>query len=98
MILNPLPVQSGRFTWIADSREFVAELSDLGGSFGRVYDDACDEGLTLVSSRHPGKPGIVFVINHEQRDADNDVLYWDLVPASLALRSTVPFTVRVFND
>lgn len=98
MILHPLPVQSGQFTWIAGSREFVAELSDLGGKFGRVYDDAIDEGLILVSSRHPGKPDIVFVINHEQRDAEGDVQYWDLVPASLAQRRAVPFTVRVFND
>jgi len=98
MILRPLPVKSSQFTWIREERRFVAEISDLGGQFGRVYDDACDEGLTLVSSQDSGRQDVVFAIDREECDAEGDVLYWDLVPASLALRSRVPFTVRVFND
>jgi hypothetical protein len=98
-ILRPVRVESSQFVWIKESREFVAEISDFGKwfEFGRVYDDAIDEGLTIVSSRCPGQE-IVFVINHEDHDADGDVLHWDLIPADLKQQQTVPFTVRIFND
>lgn len=48
MILRPCPVSTDRFHWQPERRLFVGEYSDLNG-LGRVYDDACDLGLTLVS-------------------------------------------------
>ena len=96
-LLNPAPVKSSLFTWHPGSRMFSAEMSDLPG-FGRVWDDACDEGLTLVSDRLPGQPSIVLTVEHEERDVDNDVRWWDLRPADLSQRQQVPFTVRVWND
>jgi hypothetical protein len=53
-------------------------------------------GLTLIS-RYQNTADIVFVVEHEEH-RDGDILYWDLKPALLALRSKVPFAVRVFND
>jgi hypothetical protein len=73
---------------------FVGEASDLGVNFGRVYDDACDVGLTLLS-RYADHNPIVFVVNHTERDADNDITYWDLVTADF---QPVGFTVRIYND
>jgi len=97
-LLKPQPeVQARQLLWDPDSRRFLGELSDLGGSFGRVYDDSIDEGLTLVS-RYPGTKDIVFVVGHVERDRERDILWWDLVPADLAQRKSTTFTVRIFND
>lgn len=92
MILHPNPVTADKLLWIPEDRRFVAEMSDIGG-FGLVYDDACDEGLTLVS-RRPGYREIVFAVEHEER-REGDTLYWDLKPAD---GKTCGFTVRIFND
>lgn len=93
-VLRPSPVSTNRFTYISADRMFVAEASDLP-EFGRVYDDACDVGLTLISAR-TGKEMVV-TVNHTERDqADGEFLYWDLVPADL--RMPPAFTVRVYND
>lgn len=95
MLLNPAPVSTARFQW--DGQRFSAEISDLPG-FGRVYDDACDEGLTLVSARRPGEQ-IVFAVTHIERDREGDLLYWDLAPAfGQPTAWSCTFTVRVFND
>jgi PleD family two-component response regulator len=73
---------------------FVAFASDLGRQpFGRVYDDACDEGLTLVS-RYNGEE-LVLVVNHTEVDREGDLRYWDLVPADFR---PARFAVRVYND
>ena len=50
MILNPAPISSTRFTFKGNT--FSAEASELQGfKLGRVYDDACDEGFSIVSER-----------------------------------------------
>ena len=96
MILHPNPVLGSRLLWLADKHQYVAEMSEIGG-FGRVYDDACDEGFTIVS-RYDGKQA-VFAVNHEERDSDGDVQWWDLIPAGPSrFASAYPFTVRIFND
>lgn len=100
MLLSPPTVPVTQFTWDPASRTFSAEISDLPGlrnGFERVWDDAVDEGCTLAS-RHSGQAPVVFAIETEQRDADNDVLWWDLKPAEHAMRQRYPFTVRIFND
>jgi len=93
-LLKPCPVSTRRFTYLADERMFVAEASDLPG-FGRVYNDACDEGLTLVSHRTGCE--IVCAVEHIERDREGDLLYWDLRPAS-SRNAPFSFTVRIFND
>lgn len=91
--LRPCPVRVEQFMWDSAERTFVAEASSLGyRSFERVYPDACDEGLTLLS-RYPGRPEVVFVVQHEER-RDGDILWWDLTPVN----AQPGFTVRVFND
>ncbi len=80
-VLTPKPVSTARFTYVPGDRLFVAEASDFaGGPFGRVYDDACDEGLTLVSAR-TGRQ-VVFAVTHIEVDRrEGELLYWDLEPA-----------------
>lgn len=101
-LLNPSLVSSDRFTVTDDGRAsdggvlMVAELSDLGREFrfGRVWDDACDVGLTIVSTR-TGRQ-VVFAIEHEERDREGELLWIDLLPANRADRGTA--RVRLYND
>jgi hypothetical protein len=96
-ILKPAPhVSAESLMWHRETAEFIGEISDIGGRFGRVYNDACDDGLTLVS-RYDGRE-ITFVVEHEERDRDGEVQWWVLKPADLALRLRTPFTVKIFND
>lgn len=95
MILRPVQVSSRQFSWFNDKRMYVAEISDLGGRFGRVYDDACDVGLTVVS-QYDERDEIVFVVDHTEVK-DGDTLWWDLKPAKPSDKNC-GFTLRVFND
>lgn len=95
MILKPAPVSTRRFS-VAKDGTLVAEISDLNG-YGRVYDDACDVGLTLVS--HKTGRQIVFVVEHQERDREWELLFEDLLPADLRVRREMPnLKVRIFND
>lgn len=93
MILKPSPVSTEAFTYSAEDNLLTAEISTLGVPFGRVFDDACDEGVTLVSHRTGRK--VVYSVVGEER-ADGDLLYWDLRPVA-ATTPGLP-NVRIFND
>lgn len=93
MILKPSPVSTTRFTYVPAQNMLVAEMSDLPG-FGQVYDDACDEGMTLISHRTGVE--IVFAVEHVERDRDGDIAYWDLRP--VRSKEWAAGTVRIFND
>lgn len=98
MLLKPNPVPSRHFTRLAGV--LVAEASDLGREpFGRVYDDACDAGLTIVSER-TGRE-VVFYVEREVRDAERELLYHVLLPTPESVRRvgcSPSLTVHVFND
>lgn len=80
MLLKPSPVSTAKFMYDKTDRVFWADMSDLGREFslGRVYDDSCDEGFTLVS-QWTGEE-IVFVLDHVLRDGEGDVLRWEFRP------------------
>ena len=97
--LKPRPVFASRFTLDRQTRTFTAEASDLGyrageSPFGRVYPDACDEGLTVISDRSGRE--VVFAIDHEERDADGDLLWWVLEPVEG--EGLAGYRVQIFND
>jgi hypothetical protein len=92
-VINSTFVDTDRFSWLPGERLFVAEASDLP-ALTRVWDDACDEGLTLVS--HRTGQNVPVVIASEERDREGDVRYWDLVPIDPNKRDL--FKVRIFND
>jgi hypothetical protein len=74
MLLTPNPVSSSRFTFSGNT--FIAEASDLGRVFnlGRVYDDACDEGFSIVSVK-TGCAAVFMLYNHEE-DGEGDLVKW----------------------
>jgi hypothetical protein len=95
-LLAPAPVATDQLAWFADRKAFVAELSDLGPrfAFGRVWNDSCDEGLTLVSHRTGRR--VVCVVEWIERDREGDTAYWQLRPVNAPAGTT--FTVTIFND
>ena len=93
-ILRPCPVSTRQFHYEAARTRFVGDISSTHG-FGRVYNDACDEGLTLVSAR-TGRE-VTFVVNREHRNADGDITHWELIPAHYQ-RDVPPCHILLFND
>lgn len=79
-ILRPTPVSSDLFSLhLGRETLFVAELSDLGRGLERVYDDAADVGLTLVSAR-TGRE-VVCRVAREERDREGELVMTVLEPA-----------------
>lgn len=95
-VLRPTPVSTDRFTYLKDEHLLVAEISDLGRgfAFGRVYDDACDEGLTLVSHR-TGRTA-PYAVDRVDRDGDGELMGWTLLPARVR-DADLPL-VQIIND
>ena len=89
--MKPAPVSTRQLTWDPTNRQYTGEMSSTRG-FGRVYDDACDEGLTLVSARTGNEE--VFVVVDEDRDAEGDTRFWTLKPVNRSLDATL----ILFND
>lgn len=74
MILTPTPISSSRFSFKGNT--FSAEASDFGGrlKLGRVFDDACDEGFSIVSAK-TGKIAVFALYDHEE-DGEGDLVSW----------------------
>lgn len=94
MILRPTAVSTEKFSY--HGSVFTCEISDLGPGFqfGRVYDDACDEGLTLVSHR-TGRE-VVYVVNHQQYK-EGELVAWELIPAKPSDRPRCG-SIVIYND
>lgn len=79
-------------TWKGKSG--VTEIShlaqgDKSSLFSRVYDDACDVGLTLIGRTRE----IVFVITEIEKDSEGDLIYYELTSIS-----EPGWTITIFND
>lgn len=92
-VLKPKPVSTRQFFYSAEHRQFVGEISSTNG-LGRVYDDACDEGLTLVSARTGVE--VTFVVDHTERSADGELMWWLLKPVGKGPLPQV--TLILLND
>lgn len=77
-----------QFRYSAASGSFTADISETNG-FGRIFDDACDEGLTIIGAT--GRE-VQFVIEQAHRDREGDLTHWTL--RSVDGR----FTAVIFND
>lgn len=89
-------ISTERFTWVAGTRTFVAEVSELQDlEMIRVYPDSCDVGFDLVSHK-TGK--VVRMVQSEEK-CDKDGNGWfEFIPAFAKDRKQYDFKVLVFND
>jgi hypothetical protein len=84
-----------------ENKELIAEVSDFGKSFNfeRVYPDACDEGVKLMSHR----TGVVstWTTVASVRDQESEMMFWILQPDGYSIRKQPAlegWMMRVFND
>lgn len=76
MALIGTEVLSDLFTFHVPTKTFVAEMSELGRRkdlFSRVYDDACDTGFVMVSTRTREK--ILCLWSGQKHDGEGELLY-----------------------
>ena len=89
-----------QFSYNKDTRTFVAEASDLGSDpFQRIYEDAADEGVELVS--HVTGKSAKFAVNSYERNDDHEFIAWNLVPTAETIRKNPRMrgvTMIIFND
>jgi hypothetical protein len=89
-----LATSNPALSWDAPERRFTAEASELPGlRVGRAYDDACDEGLTLIGRDGQERP---LVLSHEEY-AMGELLWTDFTPIRPPDARTFA-GLRIFND
>lgn len=86
---NPPIVSTKHFTYDKPSNLLVAEASDLP-NFGRIWFDALDIGLVVVSDK-TGR-AVTYVVDDVKNTTD-EILWWDLV----STEPDLPL-MRIFND
>ena len=104
MLLNPFLLTTNPFTANVEKKLLYAEASDCGIKpgvvpGGRLYDDACDEGITLLNPR-------TFVKTHwyrTQEDLQHNGEFggWRFKPCTEALRRQPQlegWEVHILND
>ena len=92
MLLKPVPISSTKFLFRKNT--FIGEASELKDlKLGRVYDDACDMGFTIISEK-TGK-GVVFAQTEDTLDAEGDLLSINFVSVTPGLTH---LKVVIFND
>lgn len=77
MKLQLIPILSNRFTYIPSTKTFTVDISDFGKRgcdllFQPIYDDACDIGF-LMKSTKTGKE-VLFVFSHESLDPEGEIV------------------------
>jgi len=95
---------TSKFHWSPESGLFSQELSSLGVSpnqnvFHQLYNDADDEGITLISTR-TGKEANYFV-DFVDKDREGELYGWNLLPTSETLREQPQLKntkVLIIND
>lgn len=107
-ILSPQPIHNTKeFNWNPATKTYSAEASTLRGyghheweigwpKLSAVYDDACDEGFTLVSESTGTRMTMVLKTIDRDNAYAGDWCVLTFVPAEKCFRYM--FKVIVFND
>ncbi len=98
MQLHPTPLSCNGMT--RHGNDLLVEASTIGFQrCERLYDDACDEGVVLVSPRTANL--VRWFHTDTVRDADQDVVEWVFKPCSESVAKTpnvADLTLRIIND
>lgn len=94
---------SKKFSYDSDTNSFTAWASELDVGmtkpmFGRIFPDACDEGLYIVSAITGDEAG--FAVYRASRNIDDDITSWLLTPTDETKRKFPLLknaTVTIFN-
>lgn len=103
---------TNRFSYDPNTKNFCAEISDFGSLkvhgtspseavFHQIYNDACDEGLVLASSRTGQEIKYYLAETKYSADSDRELQSWELLPCTEDVRrhpSCAGTSITVFND
>jgi hypothetical protein len=96
-------ISTDQLTYSKESKRFSCEASNLNGNCGslfhRIYPDACDAGLTIISAR-TGIP-VDYYVDEYKLDSDGEIWGWDLKPTPESIRkvpSASGTSLLIFND
>ena len=97
-------ITSVHFNYDTKTKTFSEEISTLtGGNYSipwsRLYQDACDVGIFLVSER-TGKV-VRYYLAETKQDREGDIQYWMLVPVSEDVRKNpgaMGTKIMIWND
>ena len=95
---NLVAFSSDKYTYVHVDKTFYADVSELNGGkleIGQVYDDACDVGFFMVSSKTGFR--VAFALSNTMADREGEVNAWQFmsVAESPELRD---LKVMIFND
>jgi hypothetical protein len=100
MALLPLIPHSTNTLHIApNSKVLVGEASEMGLRITQLYDDACDEGLCLMS--HKTGECSYWYLSQRVTSPDSELMAWVFKPCAETLRKTPVlegWELRVLND
>lgn len=100
MLLATHTVTTKSFTHNKQGRKFIAEMSDLGGiTFLPLYDDACDVGLAMASTKTRNMSR--WHVAEEQRDGEAEITAWILHPTPQTVTyfpALAGYQMIIFND
>lgn len=100
MILGGPKYSTELFTYSKENRTFIIERSlvdnEFGEMMGPLFDDACDEGFTLVS--HLTDKEILYFYADKVYDEEGDVERWNFKECELPGKPYFGTSVVVFND
>lgn len=103
--LNLIPRSTKSLVRYPAQGKLVVEASDLGLRPGhqweRLYDDACDVGIALLSHRTGTVVRWYLQEGETVTDAEGEVVCWKLRPCSESLRlnpDVAHYTLHILND
>ena len=91
-------VSTRRFTINTQEKIMACEMSEIGG-FVRIYEDACDDGIRLVS--HVTGVETRWDVHSFNKSSDGEVNFWNLraVPEDVRKFPRLEgWTIRIWND
>lgn len=96
-------IESRRFCWNPNTKEFIAEIAEIchGGldPLGQLYNDEADQGFVMISMKT--RKEVQFLLHNIQRDVNRDVKFWEFHPIASAVYYNPKLqgvTVIIFND
>ncbi len=88
-------ISSSSFFYDKSTKTFSADASELKQFLSQLYDDACDAGFVMLSSRTGTRQP--YYLDREIKQ-DNEVMGWELLPALPYKTGAEGTKVVVFND
>jgi hypothetical protein len=92
-------ISTKQFLYNKQAKTFQAEVSELGNPFVRIFNDACDIGIVLIS--HLTMAESKWYVTRELFDNEGDLTSWFLKPTPETIRKMPALAnheMFIYND